>query len=477
LIFGGAALKKSVTATVLVALSVVTASAADVATRPIYTKAPIIAPMFNWTGFYAGVNIGVGVGRDLTNFQSLTGTQNPHAYVGPVGAIGGGQIGYNWQVGKWVFGLESDIQASDMQDNRYCGFGCNPATLGSSVTAQQKLDWFGTTRVRAGLATGPVFSYVTGGFAYGGVTTDFANPLLQGTVSAKQTRTGYTYGSGVEASLGGNWTGKLEYLYVDLGRQSAFVGPAGTTFNASSEIHEHIFRVGANYRIGGNAGGHAPMRVANWTGFYAGANAGSGLARNETSHTSGAPVNVNESYNLMPKGVLGGVQAGYNWQAANWVYGLEVDFQGSTQRDKENCFYTCTSSVPQFLRVDQTMPWLGTARVRVGYSVGETLFYGTGGFAYGEIKNKLNYLSTTSATAQTTTHTKGGWTGGGGIETPFDLFGLFGKNWTAKTEYLYVDLGRITDPSFVDTFAGDTHTVSSRVTEHIFRTGLNYHFN
>ena len=75
-------------------------------------------------------------------------------------------------------------------------------------------------------------------------------------------------------------------------------------------------------------------------------------------------------------------------------------------------------------------------------------------------------------------HTKTGWTLGGGVETPFELFGLFGKNWTAKTEYLYVDLGKTTD-TYALTSAGTNfgQTIESRVQEHIFRTGLNYHFN
>jgi outer membrane immunogenic protein len=75
--------------------------------------------------------------------------------------------------------------------------------------------------------------------------------------------------------------------------------------------------------------------------------------------------------------------------------------------------------------------------------------------------------------------TKGGWTAGAGIETPFQLFGLFGPNWTSKTEYLYVDLGSSTDTFSVPLLppVSVAFTSSTRVTEHIFRTGLNYHFN
>ena len=90
---------------------------------------------------------------------------------------------------------------------------------------------------------------------------------------------------------------------------------------------------------------------------------------------------------------------------------------------------------------DAKLPWFGTARGRLGYSVGSTLFYGTGGAAYGSVKTNV----VTAATNETFTTTKTGWTAGAGIETPFTLFNLFGPSWTSKTEYLYVDLGSVTN--------------------------------
>lgn len=453
------------------ALGTVAAQAADLPVRP-YTKAPVLAPTYDWSGFYLGVNVGLGLGRDLSNITNTTALQSSTAYLGPIGAIGGAQAGYNWQTGDWVFGLETDIQGSAMRDDGFCGRFCRVGYF----RFDQKLDWFGTTRARVGLATGPVLSYVTGGVAYGGVQTDAAFfDFAPGTFSMKGTRTGWTVGSGVEASLGGAWTAKIEYLYVDLGTQSANFTAGGFNYAVSSEIREHIFRAGLNYRLGANSS-YAAAPVANWSGFYVGANVGGATARNQTrfADTAAAPI-FSETYNLMPDGYVGGLQAGYNWQSAAWVLGIEADFQGSTQRDNKSCMLACflPPAGPQQLNVDQRMNWFGTVRGRVGYSVGQTLFYGTGGLAYGNIKNNVTELAGPPFSVSFD-HTKTGWTAGAGIETPFEFLGMFGKGWTTKTEYLYVDLGRVTD-NFTN--VGINQEISSRVTEHIFRGGINYHFN
>jgi outer membrane immunogenic protein len=118
-------------------------------------------------------------------------------------------------------------------------------------------------------------------------------------------------------------------------------------------------------------------------------------------------------------------------------------------------------------------------RGRLGYSIGSTLFYATGGYAYGSVKTKISNLFAGTATSVELSNTRGGWTVGGGIETPFTfLVSLLGNNWTSKTEYLYVDLGTSTD-GFAFTALGTpvTATNTTQVREHIFRTGLNYHFN
>ncbi|MEZ0222899.1 MAG: outer membrane protein [Tardiphaga sp.] len=433
------------------------AQAADMAAKAPYYKAPVVA-VYDWTGFYLGVNAGIGLGRDRAiHNDGFLGTES--TYLSPQGALGGGQVGYNWQTGSMlgpvVYGLEADIQGAGLSDDR--------TNLGSpfvSTTYNQKIDWFGTVRGRIGLATGPVLGYVTGGYAYGNVKTSIAFDNAGTVFSTNKIQNGWTVGSGVEAALGGNWTGKIEYLYLNMGNNSYAFGPQ--TLN--TEVRENIFRVGLNYRVGGSPV-YTPVVAADWTGWYLGGNVGSGTGRDRSSISKpgdlpGDPA-TSLIFNLAPDGINGGLQLGYNWQAANWVYGLEADIQASSQRDNK--------TVIDFgsLAYDAKLPWFGTVRGRLGYSVGSTLFYATGGYAYGGVKTKISEDGIQVFNVSTT---KSGWTAGAGIETPFRLLGLFGPNWTSKTEYLYVDLGTASNTV-------NTTTVTTAVTEHIFRTGLNYHFN
>jgi outer membrane immunogenic protein len=466
-------MKKILAIAALVGTSV-GAQAADLPAKAKYYKAPIVAQVYNWSGFYFGVNAGVGFGRSYTQLSHLGG--DAASQVGGLGGVGGGQIGYNWQYGNLlgfgnvVLGLEADIQGAGLDDTRTCAFLCTP---GTGFGVSQKLDWFGTARARAGIATGSVLSYVTGGFAYGGVKTsitDIAVPAAS--VATSETRTGWTLGSGVEAALGGNWTGKIEYLYVDLGKQTG--GSLLDSYGYRTEIREQIFRVGLNYRIGGNAI-YAPEPIANWSGLYLGGNFGGATALNRSSLT--LPGVVAEKFNLSPDGFMGGGQIGYNWQAANWVYGLEADFQGSTLKDSDACQVGCNVGTSTLLTFNQKMEWFGTFRGRLGYSVGSTLFYGTGGLAYGDVKtNILGAAGAGNPINASFSHTKTGYAVGGGIESPFNLFGWFGPNWTSKTEYLYVDLGRTTD-TVPTTGPAAGLQFSTKTQEQTIRTGLNYHFN
>jgi outer membrane immunogenic protein len=452
------------------------AQAADLQARTPYLKAPV-ATVYDWTGLYLGVNAGVGVGR---NNQTLTFPGFPsfeQSYLSPFGALGGVQAGYNWQAptmfGPLVLGLEADIQGTGLRDNDTCLLTCRTVP-DISGRFDQRLDWFGTVRGRAGFANGPVLRYFTGGFAYGNVKTSITENIpaagFPATFTSSQTRLGWTVGSGVEAALGGNWTAKIEYLHVNLGNTRDSFALGGFPQTLDSEIRQNIYRVGLNYRIGGN-GTYVAGPAANWSGLYLGGNFGSASARNETSL---AVLGTNEQFTLAPEGKIGGVQAGYNWQAANFVFGVEADIQGSTQKDNRTCVANCQGANGTFATYDAKMPWFGTVRGRIGYAAGPALLYATGGYAYGSVKTDVNSTFLNGPVASRFSETKGGWTVGAGIETPATLLSFFGPNWTSKSEYLYIDLGStsgiIADP-------GGPAVSTTKVTEHIFRSGLNYHFN
>jgi len=171
----------------------------------------------------------------------------------------------------------------------------------------------------------------------------------------------------------------------------------------------------------------APAAGYNWAGFYAGLNAG--YEWGKVSATAGNP-----------SGLAGGVQAGYNWQNGQFVFGGETDLQLSGADDT-------------FAPWKFSNPWFGTLRGRIGYAMNNILFYGTGGLAYGDLKGELSGL--------TETKTEFGWTLGAGMEV-----GL-APNWSAKVEYLYMDLG---SRSF--SITGNENGFSASV----LRLGVNYHF-
>lgn len=222
-------------------------------------KAPMMAPAWNWTGLYVGLNAGYGIGRDQTNQTvNLPGPFFITAdTLAPAGFVGGGQIGYNWQAApNWLWGVELDFQGTGQEDSS-CTFDCGRTFAGRTLNAAQKLPWFGTARGRLGYVNGDYLWYVTGGGAWANIKSDYSSVVAGGatdTGSSSHTQGGFAAGAGVETHLSGNWTVKFEYLYLDLGSISdSYVAPnslcGGCSVTVDSKIRDHIVRVGLNYKI------------------------------------------------------------------------------------------------------------------------------------------------------------------------------------------------------------------------------------
>jgi outer membrane immunogenic protein len=224
-------------------------------------KAPLSS--YNWTGFYLGANAGYGWAKS-NNVYGFAPTGAPDSTVGSdqtslSGAAGGLQIGYNWQAQKLLFGIESDIQLSGLRGNGT--FTCSHplcAALGGVVTRHtERLPWFGTLRGRTGLIFDDWLAYGTGGLAYGRIESAATTTIPAGSVTFQDstTRMGWTIGGGVERKLASNWTWKAEYLYMDFGSAtfrnpvSAALVPGGGTDFQSNHPHDHLLRVGINYRL------------------------------------------------------------------------------------------------------------------------------------------------------------------------------------------------------------------------------------
>jgi outer membrane immunogenic protein len=205
------------------------AAAADLsrpAPQPYYPPAAVYAP-YSWTGFYVGINGGGGFGSSNWN---LNGSRDVS------GGLIGGTAGYNYQYQQAVFGVEGDIDWSDINgssSNAACPVGCK---TGNS--------WLGTVRGRIGYAADRFMPFITGGVAFGDI-----NASAPGVAGASQNNAGWTLGAGLEAAFAPHWTGKVEYLYVDLGSISCGLSCGGGLASDNVSFHTNLLRAGVNYKF------------------------------------------------------------------------------------------------------------------------------------------------------------------------------------------------------------------------------------
>ena len=501
-----------------------------------------VALAWTWAGPYLGVNAGYAAGKSSTDavFSDPTAgatLSSAGSSSDLKGAIGGIQGGYNWLAGSWlVAGIEADIQLStqNASPSFNCpGAVCNPAIVGvdAPVTASfdraHKLDWFGTLRGRLGASiTTDAMMYVTGGLAVGEIKTSGTVSGFSSGVDAdgnatvtpaglnfygRTTKAGWTVGAGVEAHLAGNLTGKIEYLYMDLGSVSTTASnPLNSTpiaINFNSRFTDNIVRAGVNYKFNpigavylAPTGVNAPMvfkgpiRSAwTWAGFYVGGTIGYswGRSNTDTAFSDAAGAGQLFATNDSPKldGAIGGAQGGYNWVAGNVLAGVEADLNYSGQRAGLNSVCpgeVCNPaligvvgdpSVQALFEQSQKLEWFATLRGRLGATVTpDAVVYATGGLAVGEVMTAGTVFGFDGDgnpvnTIVSSHNTKAGWTVGGGLE------GRLIGNWTAKVEYLYLDLGSVSTvpaPALNSTVAV---AFNSRVTDNVVRLGVNYKFD
>jgi outer membrane immunogenic protein len=201
----------------------------------------------SWAGFYAGINGGYAWSGDSNAIAYSGGDTTGRAQ--PQGGFGGGQIGYNFQSGRFVYGVETDFQGADLGD-RVTG----TSAQGNDYSSRERVDWFGTARGRLGYAFGNTLLYGTGGFAYGDVRQHAADG--SSSVSSSGTQTGWAAGGGIEYKISPAWSLKGEYQYIDLGNEK-LSDPAGAASTNSLDTSFHTVRLGLNYRFGG---GYEPMK-------------------------------------------------------------------------------------------------------------------------------------------------------------------------------------------------------------------------
>jgi outer membrane immunogenic protein len=222
--------------------SVAFVCSAEAADLPPARMPPAVAPIayappvYNWTGFYIGGNIGGGF-ADSRWSDPFGG---PHNTFNDSGFIGGGQVGYNAQFNWLVLGVEGDFDWTNLK-------GSGTDSIGDSINT--KTEWTSTATGRIGAAFDRLLVYGKGGVAFAQDRSTL-NDVFGGSASTSQTRTGWTAGAGLEYALDRNWSAKVEYDYLGFGSQSLNLGtPAlpGYTTNASLNVQE--VKAGVNYHF------------------------------------------------------------------------------------------------------------------------------------------------------------------------------------------------------------------------------------
>jgi outer membrane immunogenic protein len=262
-----------------------------------YAKAPVLAPVNMWGGWYAGLNAGYLDGDRQVNTDAVVIANSTTARTAPAmasgatsqlatgqgGYLGGAQFGYNLMLSPMLLaGFEADIQGSSLRGNAGTTtavltdtvFGANTGTWQTSIAVSRGLDYIGTVRGRLGATVAPnLLLYVTGGLAYGGVksstvidqtTAILGVPANRAARSFSDNRAGYTVGGGGEWMLMSKWSVKVEYLYYDLGSanygtgnllvdegptQLPGFGTAAIGTSTRVRFNGNIVRVGLNYHL------------------------------------------------------------------------------------------------------------------------------------------------------------------------------------------------------------------------------------
>lgn len=193
--------------------------------RPYAPPPPVYSPIYNWTGFYLGINGGAGWGGSQWDGVDKFSVS---------GGLIGGTLGYNWQFGQLVAGIEGDIDWSGIggSTNVNCLFGC-----------ETRNHWLATARARVGYAFDRFLPYLTAGLAIGDIAA-----TTPGWPAGSTTTAGWTIGAGIEFGIVSNVSIKAEYLFVDLGEFNCGLN-CGLAGNGNVSFYSNLFRGGLNVRF------------------------------------------------------------------------------------------------------------------------------------------------------------------------------------------------------------------------------------
>jgi outer membrane immunogenic protein len=418
---------------------------------------------------------------------------------------GKGLAGINKQIASLVFGLELDGSWANLTGSQALTIGGPAAGVLVSEAATSKIDGFVTFAGRAGLAAYRWFVFAKGGMALAHETHSFnlnEAPIpaaipnsLSGSFSGSEYRWGPMGGVGAEYALGGNWSVKAEYNYMNFQTRSPTLRGALTTAGVTAPLAAdfqidqraiHVAKLGVNYRLGGvqTDPSFAPVPPApgyNWSGAYIGAQGGYGFGHKEWPDFVGLTA---ASGKFKTSGWLAGATVGANAQAGVFVFGVEGEWM-STGIKGSQTFAASNQGLTTTIGLESKVDWIAIASARAGFVVGDRLLvYGKAGAALAEERHAASQVL--SAGPQSLTANLGGNAVHTGLAAGAGAEYALGGNWSAKFEYDYITM---LDQSFT---GGGSETIVGPVSGTIavvqpfarikqdlqlIKFGVNYHFN
>jgi outer membrane immunogenic protein len=422
-----------------------------------------IAGQPDWSGVYAGF-IG-GYSRGFANQRGIGADFGSGDYT-MSGGFAGGSLGFNYQFGQWVIGLDSEFSGARISSSNEPFFS-------------SKMDTIFTVRARIGYSVGNFLPYIGLGPSY----THFSSvETFPGAVqiSDSRIRSGWTFAAGADYMILPNLSARFEYMYICFGADIV-----GNTDNI--ELMGHYARVGLNYKLEvpglrreeTSSDTARTGRGYNWSGVYVGPSVG-GSAVGQSTSVAVNNVPIGNIQGLSAGGIVGfglqgtvGAQAGANWQVGQYVFGVESDFHLSelTGAGTSTNFFVRSGATLGKLSQSSTIDEQGTVRARVGVAFDRWLVYATVGLAYGSYESSPNFsLLPGQSVSADFESTRIGPVAGLGVER------AIWSQWTTRIEYMYADFGR---PTYSLSAVPPFGVVSSRATvgEHILRVGFNRLFN
>jgi outer membrane immunogenic protein len=468
------------------ALGALSTSGALAADLPVKAK-PIVAATFDWSGVYIGAHAGYGGG--MKDWKPGGFAQADFV---ARGALVGGQIGINKQLGSFVLGAELSGSWADISGRSHIDL----AIPGSAVAldSASKIDGLVTFAARAGLAADRWFVFAKAGLtaAHEKHSGSFVVtvPAPGGTVagSANETRYAPMLGFGTEYALSGNWSVFGEYNFHYFGDRSVAFRATSTAVAGTVPLDQaidqsiHVAKVGVNYRWGGVAvdpsyAAVRPVPGNNWSGGYIGVQGGYAWGSKQWPiDVTGLPISYDTD------GWLAGGTMGANAQAGSFVFGVEGEILATGIKGSQSVTTPTVGATTATIGIDSKIDWLALATARAGFVVGSNLLlYGKGGVAIAQEAHSINIAQTgpvgTASLSGRAVHT--GVVAGAGGEY------AIAPNWSVKAEYDYVKMfqqavmlvGPVAGGLFGagGTLAAPINKISQDL--HLVKFGVNYHFN